>query len=167
MIVGKIKNEYFYTEDMYKDYCDYYSNIDNTGGKHQWLITKSALMKWAKKNKLSEFVMLKMDMRRKEEWEQKIDVGVEMGDIKDFNAEIYKFAKRIYNMEDGSTLDWGINDGYADIAMGLKKMWMFDCSLLISSAYGGGHEGILWIKNGIKPIDIYRWLMDTYVKPIE
>jgi len=84
-------------------------------------------------------------------------------DIEDFDDEIYKFAKKIYDMENDSIINWHINDGYDSyVAMGLKKLQMFDCSLVISSAYNGGLESILWMSKDIKPIDICKWLKSSY-----
>ena len=78
------------------------------------------------------------------------------------NDGYYRLAKKIYLMKDDSTIDWCINDGCSRLGMGLKKIWMFDCDLIISASYGGGLESVLWAYDDLTIDDIYQWLKVTY-----
>jgi len=163
----KIKNEFFYTEDMYKEYCKLKSNIasDGNGVKHHWILSRCSLNKWIKKNKISEHMLLRMKMRIKQEREVKLEKVTETN-TKEDDAEIYEFALEIFNMKVNSTIDWEYGKVDSDILMGIKKLWMFDCLLIMSASYGGGFDSILWINRDTKPRDIYKWLMDTYIEPV-
>ena len=162
--MGKIKNEFFYTEDMYKEYSILKSNVDIYENITQWAMATRELKQWIRKNKITKYMIVRMNMRIKPE--SKVNIGKPTVDVaEEYDAEIYEFATEIFNMKVNSTIDWEYGKADLDILMGTKKLWMFDCLLIMSASYGGGLENVLWMQKDTKPRDIYKWLMDTYIEP--
>ena len=64
----KGNNQFSYTEEQYKEYCNFYSIIAN-GDIGDMIKANEDLEKWIEDNKISDYMTFKMSMRMKEESE--------------------------------------------------------------------------------------------------
>ena len=64
----KGNNQFAYTEDQYKEYCNFYSIIAN-GDIGDIIKANEDLEKWIEDNDISDYMTFKMSMRMKEESE--------------------------------------------------------------------------------------------------
>lgn len=87
-----------------------------------------------------------------------------MSSIKE-NDGFYQLAKKIENMEQNETINWIVSDNGFEISMGSTRVWLMDCDLLITAAYGGGFvsASALWLQDGDADInDIYEYFKENY-----
>jgi hypothetical protein len=74
-----------------------------------------------------------------------------------------RFINELLNLQEDEEIKFIIiNEINDEIAMGVKKINVFDSNMLVFGAYGGGYESIIWIDEFLDAEGIKAFLKEKY-----